>query len=65
MDEFYPPERCEFLEEGQRDPSVGCGCGNGRGDKHDDKHGQDDCCGSDDRCEHEERHGFEDRPGVR
>lgn len=24
MDEFYPPERCEFLESGQRDPSVEC-----------------------------------------
>ncbi len=25
MDEFYPPERCEFLEEGQKDPSADCG----------------------------------------
>ena len=37
VDEFFPPERCEFLENGQVDPSVpqtpdnddncGCGCG--------------------------------------
>lgn len=26
MDEFYPPERSEFLEDGQRDPSVKHGC---------------------------------------
>lgn len=26
MDEFYPPERCEFLEDGKKDPSVECGC---------------------------------------
>lgn len=27
MDEFYPPERCEFLEDGQKDPSVKSHCG--------------------------------------
>ena len=38
VDEFFPPERCEFLENGQVDPSVpqrpnnddddcDCGCG--------------------------------------
>ncbi len=29
VDEFFPPERCEFLECGQEDPSVpkdDCGC---------------------------------------
>lgn len=29
VDEFFPPERCEFLENGQQDPSVpenNCGC---------------------------------------
>ncbi len=30
VDEFFPPERCEFLDEGQQDPSVpssDCDCG--------------------------------------
>lgn len=32
LDEFFPPEKCEFLENGQEDPSVSdddndCGCG--------------------------------------
>ena len=32
VDEFFPPERCEFLEDGEDDPSVesandrNCGC---------------------------------------
>ena len=36
MDEFYPPERAEFLEDGERDPSVDCGCGD-RNDKRYEK----------------------------
>lgn len=24
VDEFFPPERCEFLDKGQDDPSVPC-----------------------------------------
>ena len=38
VDEFFPPERCEFLEDGEEDPSVEsdsddkhCGCGKNGG----------------------------------
>lgn len=30
LDEFYPPARCEFLEDGQVDPSVDNSCDNAR-----------------------------------
>ncbi len=40
VDEFFPPERCEFLECGEDDPSVpdNCGC-----DHHHDRDCDCDC----------------------